>query len=408
MNKTKKAVRKTIRWGMLSLCAVLVTGCAFELPFDRSPAGEEADFSISGDRSAGHSGGSAHAEDLNGSQPGQVTPQGANVPEPYYYASLDDAQLRSVYERILQSMTEMGTDAVIGCQDEEVLDRVFKCVLADHPELFYVTGYTYTKYTQDSEVLEISFCGTYSMTEEKVRQCQTGIDKYVEKCLSGMPQGDDYAKIRYLYEYIIRGTEYSLEAPENQNICSVFLYGQSVCQGYAKAFQYLCSQAGIAATIVTGRIRDSGYGHAWNLVKADGDYYYVDVTWGDASYTVSGNQSYPSVSYEYLCVTTEQIDRTHVIETTVGMPQCVSIEDNFYVRENAFFTEFDKGRLELLFAGNEGEYVTFQCQSEEIYRQYDEYLIGQERIFDYMDSPYGISYCDNEETLTFGFWTPQN
>lgn len=381
----KRHRKRIILPGLCLFCAMLFWGCAFVDGSGRGAAG----------------GVTESAEDSGSSDFAKL----------YYYAALSDDQRMTLYREIFTILTDMGQDVTVSCRDEALLDEVFRCVLADHPELFYVTGYTYTKYTKDSEVVQISFSGTYSMTKEEIERCQGKIDEYVESCLAGMPREDDYAKIRYLYEYLIRNTEYSLQAPENQNMCSVFLYGQSVCQGYAKAFQYLCGRAGIYATLVTGRIRESGYGHAWNLVRSDGAYYYVDTTWGDASYTMNGQvakQGSPSVSYEYLCVTTDQINRTHEIDTVVGMPDCTSLKDNYYVRQNAYFTEFDEALLSELFDQSREAYVTFQCQSEEVYRQYEEYLIGQERIFDYMDSPSGISYSDNEETLTFGFWPPEN
>lgn len=66
--------------------------------------------------------------------------------------------------------------------------------------------------------------------------------------------------------------------------------GQAVCAGYAKAFVYILANLGVEAEFVTGYTYDS-YGkldlkerHAWNRVKLDGEYYYVDPTWGDPSY----------------------------------------------------------------------------------------------------------------------------
>lgn len=328
----------------------------------------------------------------------------------YYYEALADEGQRMIYMQILESMRQMGKDEELACQDEDLLYRIFCAVLADHPELFYVTGYTYAKVIQGEEVTRILFSGTYSMSETEVARCQSGIDDYVAECLFHLPEGDDYEKLRYLYEYVIFHTQYDLQAPENQNICSVFLYGRSVCQGYAKAFQYLCMRASIDASLVTGRIRESGYGHAWNLVRLNGAYYYVDTTWGDASYTVDGGMAsagLPDVNYEYLCVTTEMIERTHEIDMSVAnMPYCTATDDNYYVREHAFFTAFDEGALDALFVRHEGMYVTFRCETADVYSAYYEYLIVQEHIFDYMDSDAGVSYSDNEETLTFGFWLP--
>lgn len=61
-----------------------------------------------------------------------------------------------------------------------------------------------------------------------------------------------------------------------------------VCEGYAKAFQYLCSlstfQSEIACYTITGTmIGGTGAGdHMWNLVSIDGSSYLVDVTNSDS------------------------------------------------------------------------------------------------------------------------------
>lgn len=74
--------------------------------------------------------------------------------------------------------------------------------------------------------------------------------------------------MKYIYDELILRTEYEQGSADSQNICSVLLNQRSVCQGYAKTFQYLCQLAGIPAMLVTGEV--NGEGDAWNIVFLDG------------------------------------------------------------------------------------------------------------------------------------------
>ena len=71
------------------------------------------------------------------------------------------------------------------------------------------------------------------------------IDAAASRILSGIsPDAGDYEKVKYVYDTLIRETDYELGAPDNQNIYSVFVNHVSVCQGYAKATQYLLNRLG--------------------------------------------------------------------------------------------------------------------------------------------------------------------
>lgn len=331
----------------------------------------------------------------------------------YVYGMLSEEE-QTLYLEIRDALVNYEEDVRLSSCDKDEISHAFQCVLNDHPEIFYVDGYTYTEYTLGDIIKKITFTGTYRFSREETAQKQNEIDIYVNQCLAGMPDNaDDYMKVKYIYEYLIHHTEYDAEAKDNQNICSVFIEGKSVCQGYAKATQYLLNKSGVFSTLVLGRVV-GGEGHAWNLVRINDKYYYVDTTWGDASYqAVGGTAGYPgekipTINYDYLCVSTEQMSFTHTLDNVVDLPECSSMEDNYYVREGLYFTEWNREQIERIFKEEYEKgsaYVTLKCESYDVYRQMQEALITNQEIFKYLNCPDGVvSYSNNERQYSLSFW----
>ena len=203
-----------------------------------------------------------------------------------------------------------------------------------------------------------------------------------------------------------------MNAPDNQNICSVFLNNRSVCQGYSKATQLLLNRLGVECTLVTGVVNVSE-GHSWNLVKMDGDYYYLDTTWGDASYQSLEGQDdewlsdLDIVNYDYFGVTTSELLKTHVIDNPIELPECTATACNYYVREGCLLNAPNTERLGAIIAAHPivwGGSTIIKCTDRYVYDWLMNYLITESRVFDYVDMGGSIGYAQNEDALSLTLW----
>ena len=319
---------------------------------------------------------------------------------------------QAVYSEILSSLIACEEETELSTLDPLVIDKAFSCVMLEHPEIFYVDGYKYTEYSRADKVEKIVFTGKYLYDKDEILRRQQLIEDKVASIFSRMPDTeDDYLRIKYLYDTLVTQTEYDSNSTDNQNICSVFLYGKSVCQGYAKALQYLAKLAGMECYLVLGNVI-GGEEHAWNLALVNDAWYYLDVTWGDAYYLFANQEQVAPkktsvINYDYLCVTTQQLLRTHRPDMPVELPQCLSMTDNYYIREGLYFTTYDENRLADVFSkaiANGQETVTLKCSNRIVYEEIRRILLEEQKIFRFIESDGTIAYTDNDEQQILTFW----
>lgn len=268
--------------------------------------------------------------------------------------------------------------------DEEQVWHVLNCIEVDHPEYFwwenYDTLYTVTENNVPTGT-EIELDFLYDEAETAARQAQ--IDARVTEWLSGIDASwADYDKVKAVYDAVVLNTEYVDESPDNQNICSVFLNGQSVCAGYAKATQYLLQKLDIPAAYLWGDATKDGEtdSHAWNLVQLDGVYYYLDPTWGDPEYSEEDAVALAgTVCYDYFCVTSEELFRTHENQTALTLPECTSETHNYYVRSGLRLDSYDPASIASIV---DAAYYAGQPQAEMQFRYEEDYWTAQENLED--------------------------
>ncbi|MCR5501853.1 MAG: hypothetical protein K6F53_02495 [Lachnospiraceae bacterium] len=333
----------------------------------------------------------------------------------YYYEWLSEEE-KYVYAQICYILTGRLEKVRIDILDKDALDRIFKYVMNDHPEIFYAEGYSYVLYLTGDEPSKIVFTGSYTMDEARIAVYQDMLDRYTADFLnalktSGEDLSDQYRIVKFAYEYIINRTEYDTAAPFNQSMISVIANGRSVCSGYAKTMQYLLRKSGMEATLVLGTMT-GGDGHAWNLVKCNDAWYYVDPTWGDCSYAkaegLSDSKDDPPINYCFLLITTEEIEKNHTFDGSVNLPLCASLKDNYFVREGSYFTETDKDQLSALFkkAYAEGRtFVPIKMADEAAYEDMKKYLLEEQRIFDFVTGgKTSITYTENRDFTYMVFY----
>lgn len=159
-------------------------------------------------------------------------------------------------------------------------------VLNDHPEIFYVGQ----EFRVMSSLMRRDIMPVYLYSPAESVKIRNQLDATAQTIISEHinDHQSDYDKVRSLHDYLKSNLEYDTVAAtshrpnerniaEAHNIIGALLKNKCVCEGFAKAFKFLCDKIGLECWVVSGKGSSSiGAGpHAWNIVRINGYYHHV-------------------------------------------------------------------------------------------------------------------------------------
>ena len=215
-------------------------------------------------------------------------------------------KLKEEYQSAIEAFTYENPDVFY-------LDVTKMYINIEMIKRLFTTKYNvYINSYQDSNYLAEPF---YS--KENIDECQAQIESVRDNILSNIEGKSTVDKIRYIHNYLIDNIQYdqTIQKDNIYNIYRALVQHVSVCEGYAKALQYLLSSAGIENVIVTGIATNNNgetENHAWNYVKIGSAWYALDVTWDDPI-IIGGGKINDKIRYQYFLKGSRTMDENHYL-----------------------------------------------------------------------------------------------
>lgn len=224
-----------------------------------------------------------------------------------YYSSFSptfEIQYKGSTQRIEQVVEEAYEDAIK--RDDYVYGHISK-----HSIRFEYGGRTAKVFGEQSYLMTPEQSGYVEMN---VQEVVASIDK---QSLS------DVDKVRAVNDYIVANTAYTDQTTSSPHSAyTVLAEHGGVCQGYALLAHSMLQKLGIETKYIVGYVGKEG--HAWNLVKLDGQWYHLDTTWNDPVPDRKG-----AVRYQYFLVDDRTMakDHTWIAE---DYPKATSTKYNYF------------------------------------------------------------------------------
>lgn len=203
--------------------------------------------------------------------------EGAEFPEYTLSEKLDEgleSTLCNGYDQLLSSI-DISAYALSLEEAQAVVSRNF----LSHPEYFYVgTSCSYQTTGSGNSKIVTAILPAYLYDKETIADMTVTYNEAVAAIVAGAPtQGNDFDKLLYLHDYFIENYRYDYTYTI-RDAYTFFTQKTGVCQAYMLALIATAGELGIESIPVTS----TPMKHAWNLVKLDGEWYHIDITWDDS------------------------------------------------------------------------------------------------------------------------------
>ena len=247
-------------------------------------------------------------------------------------------------------------------QDEAV--RIFRYVLGDYPELFWVHNCAASLVTIQIIYRFKDANGTLDV--KRIIKQRNELRKGAKFFTRGITRKTDpYEALLTIYRRVVFELDYDhvgLKANADRDLSrddvlrslySAIVERKVVCAGYAAAMQYLLQSVGIVCGYVISETDSLGICHAFNILKLGKYCYYLDATWADSSST-EHNANKNDISYDYFCVPYEEFLQADPNMVTMHRPEkkyYPTLETfrytnhEYYRFHNAYVTSYDEQKI---------------------------------------------------------------
>ena len=287
----------------------------------------------------------------------------ATVDQDLYYCreQLEDLQngkaLLWAYDNIVAGIDACAEEIAISDSKNKLTMDEFQLVLEavrrDHTEQFWLS--TAYSYTPDSFGYVVNMLPEYLMVGEALDDAKVAFNQAIDNMLSHVtPEMTEYEKEKTLHDLLATKVSYVATANAH-NAYGALVEGKAVCEGYAEALQCLLQRVGIQSIQVYGESREEN--HAWNMVRIDGDYYLVDLTWNDQD---------TMLLYAYFNQTSAVFNEDHT-KWRVGhnantnselncdvfdLPVCTATKENYFIKNGLVVKSLDVATVGAMLKNN--------------------------------------------------------
>lgn len=144
---------------------------------------------------------------------------------------------------------------------------------------------------------------SYLMTPEQAAFVEMNVQEIINKI--SKDSMTEVEKVRAVNDYIVANTAYTDQTNSSPHSAyTVLAEHGGVCQGYALLAHSMLQKLGIETKYIVGYVGKEG--HAWNLVKLDGQWYHLDTTWNDPVPDRKG-----AIRYQYFLVDDRTMAKDH-------------------------------------------------------------------------------------------------
>ena len=298
-----------------ALC-LLLTGCADEQPDDEYKVFSNGTYVVEEEKTFENNSPQFDYADF-------YIPEGMVL---NYYSSSFTEDEKELYDKTLKVLGTLEDKTPLKI-DASIYEKILKAIRIENLAFPHVKKY-WTEYNGEFEVVF-----NYRMTADEISSMNMAAEKAAKNIIAQLsPDMDDYEKLKFFHDYLILNCETDKNYAFADTVYGALVEKKALCEGYSKAFSYLCNLAGIENVLVTG---ETYVAHMWNMVKLDGNWYHVDVTWDKSDDQL--HEVFPDVVlYQYFMVTDAVIRNTHTVYTQpFTPPQAFGTAENYFVREGA-------------------------------------------------------------------------